>query len=119
MKLAKLHFPNESYLILVSKTEEVFERKNAPKLRLNKRSIDLALSIIDVDAKNIGRQTLNKISHAIDERLLPESQSHEFTINRVLSIISHFLVMPAIKWIFTIIGLVIVASITYRMGFGG
>lgn len=119
MDIAKYHFPNKSFYELASKTEEVFLRRNAPKLRLNKDLIQHTLSLIEVDSINVGRRTLGKIAHCIDEHTLLSKQSEVPTHRKVLSQIGNFLVLPAVKWIFSIIGLVIVAAISYRLGFNG
>ena len=119
MSIASNHFPNDTYFRQASKTEEVFLRSNAPKLRLNKRQIDLELSLIDVDGKNIGRRTLKKIAHCIDESELLSRQNKVSPRQRLLLYFGRFFVIPTVKWIFYIVALVIVAAITYTLGIDG
>lgn len=111
IKVIGKHFPDDKYVILSSKTEEVYLRKSAPQSRLVLSQIELNQSLIVVGAKNMSRKSVHALTQTVNDYNLRAKQSftkkaRHVRINRLISII---------KWFLGIFGALIVAVLSHHL----
>ena len=109
------HFPDDKYVTLSSKTKEVYLRKCAPQSRLAPTQIESNQSLIVVGARNKSRSSLHVLTQTVNDYNLKAKQGKQSLFKTMLHWLANFVVIPTIRWVFGIIGPVIVCVLIYHL----
>jgi len=115
IKVLGKHFPDDKYVTLSSKTEEVYLRKCAPRSRLADRQIELNQSLIVVGAKNMSRKSVHALTQTVNDYNLRAKQGKQSITKKAMHGLANFILIPSIKWVFGIISAVITGVLIYHL----
>lgn len=113
--IAKKHFPENQFVSLAENTKGIYQRGNAPAHKYSERSFELEITAIKCGSANISRQAIGKLKTALEEINLKKKLNKPTPI----SVFLKWCAIPALKWTFTVIGVVIAAITIYLLGING
>lgn len=119
MAVVERHFPGDQYVTLARNTKEVYERRQAPQNKFSERAYQLELAAISASSANLSRRSVSNICAAVNELKLQRIAKMPTRWGRVKRFVVHQLAVPIIKWMFSIIAMVIGAIILYVLGIKG
>lgn len=115
VKVLGKHFPDDKYVTLSSKTEEVYLSKFAPQSRLVPRKIKLNQSLIVAGAKNMSRKSVHALTQTVNDYNLRAKQGKQSFSKKAMQGLASFILIPSIKWVFGIISAVIIGVLIYHL----
>lgn len=119
LEIVARQFPEDKYLVLAKHTKGVYERQQAPLNKFSKRVYDMELTAITAGSANLSRRAVGNIRTAINELRLQRNAGMPTTWERARKLVIHGLAVPIVKWVFSVLSLVIVAIILYVLGIKG
>lgn len=106
------HFPSDKYVGLIRQTESVYSRASGPKARATSRVVRHYSSIIECEAANQSRSAPNELFQILEDYDLRIRRTRKPVWQRATTLISKYLILPGIKWVFAILAAVIASVIT-------
>ena len=119
MEVVIRQFPEDQYLALAKNTKGVYERRQAPPNKFSNRAFDMELAAISVGCANLSRRAVENIRTAVDELRVQRDARMPTTWGNVKEFMVHWLAVPFIRWVFSILAAIIAALILYVYGIQG
>ncbi len=113
--ISRQYCPENKFVVLAENTKGVYQTSNAPSNKYNDRAFELGIASIKCGSANLSRQAIGALKTNLEEIHFKKK------INKP-PLISGFLkwcAVPTLKWVFTVIGVVLAAIIIYLLGIKG